>query len=286
MRARTSGSCGFSLAMNFEKDDARGDRSIQRSRCGATHGDTGDEIAAFAHEATESVALGADNEAPGAGEVEIAERPVTLRVQSGDPQTCTSGLVDGSTQITDAANRDAIHRTGRSLGDRRCQTHPTPPWQHGGIHTQRVGRAQNCAQVVRVLKVVEKQQERGGSGSSQDFVVVRVVAGCQQRDRSLMIAATGRSIQGGSIQQVEGDAAVPGATHDVIHHVAMATTNQQQPTDRPSLFEDRKHGSTSVDDLFFSAVFAHWALRMGKGWWKWEQGACFAAPTRTGYLMV
>lgn len=252
--------------MHFEKDDACGDRSIQRSGCGATHGDTGDEIAAFTHEATESVALGADNEAAGAGEVEIAERPVALGVQSGDPQTCTSGLVDGSTQIADAANRDAIHCTGRSLGDCRCQTHTAPPWQHGRIHTQRVGRAQNRAQVVWVLKVVEKQQESGGSGSSQDLVVVRIIAGCQQRDRSLMIAATGCSIQGGTIQQVEGDAALLCPTHDVIYHVAMAAASQQKPTDRSSLLKDGKHGSTSVDDLFFGAGFAHWALRMGKGW--------------------
>lgn len=80
-----------------------------------------------------------------------------------------------------------------------------------------------------------------------------------------MIATTGDTIEGDTVEQIKGDAGVSSSGDDVVYHLAVAPSHQQQSSHRSALFQHSKDRAPPVDDLFFVG-FAHALGRQeGKG---------------------
>src|SRR6056297_317102 len=156
-------SSAFTLTDGLEQRNAGSDRHVEALGA-AAHGDSSKRVAALARELAQPLFLAAHDQRQRALEVGRVQAPLGFARQSDTPHAGFLQALHGSCKVRYFDQRHNVGGTGGGSPDGRCHAGRPIARDDYRIGTGGRSRAQTGAQVMRILHLVEQQQQRVGSG--------------------------------------------------------------------------------------------------------------------------
>ena len=144
----------------------------------ADHGQAQQEVAFVAGEAAQPCALAAHHQGQRAVQALLVEQGhIRPAVQPGDPDVARLEVFDGAVEVGDLGHGHALDRARAAVGHGRGNACGAAVGQDDTVDAHGLGGADQRAEVLRVLQVVEDEQQRRfacGFGARQQVVYLHI----------------------------------------------------------------------------------------------------------------
>src|SRR6056297_321073 len=217
-------SCFFALPERFEQRDAGGDRHVEALGA-AAHGNPGERVAALARELPQPLFLAAHDQRQRTVEVGGIKAFVGLAGQSDAPYARFLQALHRARQVGYFDERYDVGGAGGRPTHGRCHAGGAVARDDHGIGAGGGRRAQACAQVVRILDLVEQHQQGAGSRLFDDIDQIgflQRLQGPEFRHYPLVILAFGQLVEGRRLGLLNGNAVAGGALQQRLNPRAAA----------------------------------------------------------------
>src|SRR3970282_1430290 len=123
------------------------------------HGDAGEEVAALGHQRPHAGPLAPEDQADGAGEIDLPWGLPALDHGTDDPDTVFLQYFNSLDEIRLAGDRQILDGPHGRLRGRSGDPGGVVLGHNGSVRSSRLGRPQDGSQVARILNLVQGQEE-------------------------------------------------------------------------------------------------------------------------------
>ncbi len=204
----------------------------------------------------------AQNEHRTSGILHLVVQSISPLVDAVDPETGGLQRLQGSVQIDRTYHGEVLQSPGRGLGDDIRQTCGAPLGNDHRVRPCGVGRADDSAEIVRVLDAVQQHQHPGRADYTfQGDVAVRG----GYRDHALMGGASRQPVERGPRLEADGDLGGTAKVHNLLNAGAAGASGDQDPLDRAAGLERFRHRVNSGQCAHAAFMVARGAAGGGAG---------------------
>ena len=225
------------------------------------HRERDDDVAFFAHQPRDALALVSDDDGAGARQVAV-EIVGAVHVGAVDPYAACFQLVDGFGDVGDARHAHIFNRACARLADRVAEARAAPFGNDHAVHARAFGGADDRAEVVGILQLVENDEEgrlvlflRVG----EDVVERAVILGGGEGDDALMGSDAAEKVELGAVDLLDRDLLFPRLGEDADNSAAFFTLCHHDLVDGTAAAQRFADGISARNHLGFDffLLFSH-----------------------------
>ncbi len=147
------------LSQHLVERDSSRDRDVERAHV-PEHRQRHDVVATLAHQAPDAAPLAAHDQRQRSLVVDLVPALAARGVEADHPHAARLERLERLREVGDARHADVFERASRGAAHHFGQAGRTPLGQQHAVGAGRLARAQDRAQVARVLDPVERHQQR------------------------------------------------------------------------------------------------------------------------------
>jgi hypothetical protein len=230
------------LAKNLVKGDPRGNAHVVRAHI-PTYRQGNKKIAFLLHKSVQSAPLVTEDQCRGRREVNFPDWLTGFGGQACYPESLFLYKIQKLSKVCDTSQPDVRGRPRAGFDNRGAQASTAMLGKENAVGSCRFRRAQDGAEVMRVLDSIQQNQEPGGFCLLQDFLGGKRDHLCGVAENTLMPFPLCFPVQPGSRFKRDPDVALPGLLDYLLNTGIFLTPLNTNPLDffgaRPKRFGNR-----------------------------------------------
>ena len=265
---------GDALRPDLEQEDRSSHRRVERVDATA-HRDPNEQVETAARRRREASPFPADHQREGAAEVGLAVRERCSRVRADGPQPARVQFSERFGEVVHLHDRHVLARARGRLDGDGAEWRSPARWDDDAVDAGRLGAAEECAEVARVLDGVQDEHERGFAAldrAGEDIIERRPASRRDHERDTLMAVETGDRRQCPALDLDDRYTRARGMGNERLERSA-PLRDDEKPASLASRRESLFDGAPPGDELVIAAD------EVGATFWLAEELRRFAVRT-------